>query len=120
MKFDFSQEFLPVNYKPLFRVYRFNIFRLTPNDLFPEKDIEYYSLVDEASGELAMFGVMWILEGKNYRMKTRLLPGRKGDWETFQYIAKVVLDRLGDRIIKDLKNVDNAALLTERNSKSKD
>ena len=115
MKFDFSQEFLPVNYKPLFQIYRFNIFRLTPNDLFPEKDIEYYSIVDEASGELAMLGVRWIPEGKNYRIKTRLLVARKGDTELFGYIAEAVLDRLGEKIMKDLKKTDKAMLPTERN-----
>jgi hypothetical protein len=116
MKFDFEQEFLPVNYKPLFKIYRFNIYRLTPASLFPRENEQYFSFLDEQADEVAMFGVMFIPNGdKNFDIKTRLLTGRKGDLETFQYVAEAVLDRLSDNIIKDLKNKKEAAARAERN-----
>jgi hypothetical protein len=116
MKFDFEQEFLPVNYKPKFKIYRFNIYKLTPTDLFPPENIEYYSFLDPDSGEIAMLGVMWLplLNGKNFEIRTRMLTG-KGDDETFRYIAESVLDILGENRIKELKSKETSTVSIERN-----
>ena len=114
MKFDFEQEFLPVNYNPKFRIYRFNIYKLTPTDLFPPENVEYYSFLDPDAGEIAMLGIIWLPKENGVEIKTRMLTG-KGDDETFQYIAEAVLDRLEKNVIKDLKNKNDITVSTERN-----
>ena len=112
---DLEQEFLPMyNSDIVETIYRFNVDKATPCLLFNDKDIDYYSILDESTSEIALFGIKWIPDGKNLQIRTRLCLGKSCDEETLQLIVEALIDRLTEKKVVELRKCGRMSPATEK------
>lgn len=102
--FDFTQEFHPSYHETDFvcNIYKYTVYRMTPANLFSQ-EIEYFTMLHEASNEIAFLGVKWILQGKVLRVQTRMCIS-KGDTEVFGFVADELVDIITKKKLEDIKS----------------
>ena len=102
---DLTQAFDAVlNTDLLDTIYRFGIYKTTPSNLVPLDKVEYFSLLDSESGDMALIGVLYIiLPGKKtLQIRTKVCI-TQGDTEEFQYVCEELIERLSQKKIGELK-----------------
>ena len=99
---NFSQNFYPickVKAKPLFTIYRFNVFRYIP--IKPKfSNVKYYLLSDKnyGSDESALVGICDYLNDGVMKQDCKVLI-RKGDRQVFHLIKLALLQKLANKKI---------------------
>ena len=111
MNFDFSnnkeidltQEFLPVYASDqVDTIYRFAIFKTTANNLFPAEDVEYFSILDSETLDMALLGIKYIFHGKTLQIKSKLCI-TQGDQEVMQLVTEELVERLVQKKMEEMK-----------------
>ena len=83
---DLTQEFLPANKESLqYNIYRFKVYRITPNCLFPADNIDYYSI--HGKYEQSFFGVKWEAINGKVTIAKKQINVQFGDIEIQEYIS---------------------------------
>lgn len=100
---DLLQEFLPVETESIFQIHRFSIYQMTPATLFPNKGVQYFTMLDKESADIALLGIKWVVSGNILEVATRMHVGR-GDDEIFEFVAKELVFRLSQQKMDELKN----------------
>ena len=102
---DLTQSFEAVlNTDYLDTIYKYGIYKTTPSNVLPFDKVEYFSLYDSESGDMALIGVLYIiLHGKKtLQIKTKVCVSQ-GDVEEFQYVCEELCERLSQKKIEELK-----------------
>ncbi len=94
-------------------IYRFGIYRTVPTNLLPFDKVEYFSLLDTESGDMALIGVLSILQGKTLQFRTKVCI-TSGDTEEFQYVCEELIERLSQKKIGELKKKAKAKRIPEQ------
>jgi hypothetical protein len=104
---DLSQEFLPVYASDqVDTIYRFSIFRTTGNNLFPAEGVEYFSILDSETLDMALLGIKYILHGKTLQIKSKLCI-TQGDQEVMQLVTEELVERLVQKRMLEIKQSRN-------------
>ena len=100
---DLTQAFNAViNIDLLDTIYRFGIYKTTPSNLVPLDEVEYFSLYDTETQDMATIGVLFILHEKTLQVKTKVCINQ-GDAEEFQYVCEELVERLSQKKMAELK-----------------
>ena len=105
---DLTQAFDAVlNTDYLDTIYRFGIYRTKPSNLLPLDEVEYFSLFDSETKDMATIGVLFILHEKTLQVKTKVCINQ-GDAEEFQYVCEELVERLSQKKMAELKKNKSA------------
>ena len=100
---DLTQEFLPANKESLqYNIYRFNIYKITPNCLFPAENIHYYSI--QGTSEQSFFGVKWDDINGKLTLVDKQINVLFGDNEIQQHISNELENILKKQITEKFRD----------------
>ena len=83
-------------------IYRFKIYRTTPSNVQQFDKVEYFSVFDSETQDMATIGVLFILHEKTLQVQTKVCISQ-GDVEVFQFVFEELIERMSQKKMVELK-----------------